>query len=204
MKTIKERYCSSIIINKSEFISILLPLHTILDAREILDEIKKEYPKATHYCYGYVFDGFNKSSDDGEPSKTAGKPILEMILKHDLNRVILVVVRYFGGIKLGAGGLTRAYIESACSVIDKATIYQVQDCEIYKIEVDYGMCNAVKRYLEEINANIISIDYDDNVVFLFSIMNLNKDEINDFFNGKLVLTYTGNQEYLIKESEVKK
>ena len=98
MKTVVEKYVSRLIINKSEFISIIYPLKDKNDVKDILIQVKKEYPKANHYCYGYVYDLINKSNDDGEPSSTAGKPILEMILKHQLNRALIVVVRlvYYG------------------------------------------------------------------------------------------------------------
>ena len=117
MKTINQTFTNEIIIEKSKFIGIIKPLNNKDDVKNILNEIKKEYPKATHYCYGYIVNGLQKSNDDGEPSSTAGKPILETLLKNDLFNVILIVVRYFGGIKLGAGGLTRAYVDSASQTI---------------------------------------------------------------------------------------
>ena len=113
MKTVKKEVTNEIIINKSKFITIIIPLTTIEQIDDILKNIKNKYKDATHYCYGYVINGKEKMSDDGEPSGTAGMPILNVIKKHDLTNVICIVVRYFGGIKLGAGGLTRAYSNSA-------------------------------------------------------------------------------------------
>ena len=88
MKTINQTFTNEIIIEKSKFIGIIKPLNNKDDVKNILNEIKKEYPKATHYCYGYIVNGLQKSNDDGEPSSTAGKPILETLLKNDLFNVI--------------------------------------------------------------------------------------------------------------------
>ena len=89
---------------------------------KILDKVKEEYPNATHYCFGYVIDNDIRSSDDGEPSKTAGIPILNQITSNNLNYVLIIVVRYFGGIKLGAGPLTRTYAKVARDVINTFNI----------------------------------------------------------------------------------
>lgn len=110
-----------LVINKSKFISYKFDLHSLEDVKAFLNDLKKEHKKATHICYAYVFSGdvvSEKCSDDGEPSGTAGYPILNVIKKKGLKNVMVVVVRYFGGIKLGAGGLTRAYTKSAALVLN--------------------------------------------------------------------------------------
>ena len=110
-----------IIINKSRFISIRYELNTLEDVDNILSALKKEHKKATHICYAYVYNRDcvrEKCSDDGEPNGTAGYPILNVIKKKGLNNILVVVIRYFGGIKLGAGGLTRAYTKSAAEVLN--------------------------------------------------------------------------------------
>ncbi|HHY96983.1 MAG TPA: YigZ family protein, partial [Acholeplasma sp.] len=104
---------NEIVIERSEFITILTPINSLDEMSEILKQIKKQYPKATHYCTAYVFKDTQGSNDDGEPSGTAGVPILEMLNQFQVKNVFAVVVRYFGGIKLGAGGLIRAYAKSA-------------------------------------------------------------------------------------------
>nr|WIF88677.1 YigZ family protein [Acholeplasma laidlawii] len=111
-----------IIIDKSDFIAILTPIDSILDMPEILKSIKKTYPKATHYCTAYVFENSQGSNDDGEPSGTAGVPMLEVLNKNNLHNCFAVVVRYFGGIKLGAGGLIRAYDKSISQALIDAPI----------------------------------------------------------------------------------
>lgn len=103
-------------IKKSKFISYSFKVETLEEVKHILEEIKSKNKKATHVCYAYVISGTEflaKAFDDGEPSGTAGKPILSVIQKQNLTNVLVVVVRYFGGIKLGAGGLVRAYSKAA-------------------------------------------------------------------------------------------
>ena len=107
-------------INKSRFIAYKLNLTSIEDVKPFLENLKKEHKKARHVCFAYVFNKdivSEKCSDDGEPGGTAGYPILNVIKKKNLTNVLVAVVRYFGGIKLGAGGLTRAYTKSAAGVL---------------------------------------------------------------------------------------
>lgn len=106
--------------NKSKFISILLPLQNKDDFKEKLIWCQKKYPLATHYCYAMRYNGYEKASDDNEPKGTAGKPILKILQIKNIDKVILVVVRYFGGKKLGASKLLRAYVKSAALVVEKA------------------------------------------------------------------------------------
>lgn len=110
-----------IIINKSRFLAYKYDLQNLADVKIIIADLKKEHKKATHICYAYVYNKgcvSEKACDDGEPNGTAGYPILNVIKKKNLTNTLVVVVRYFGGIKLGAGGLTRAYTKSASSVLN--------------------------------------------------------------------------------------
>ena len=109
MKTIKENTNNKIIINKSEFICDLIKVYDIEEVKKELEQIKSKYKDANHYCYAYIIDDNKKSSDDGEPGGTAGVPIMESLNSQNLNYILCIVTRYFGGIKLGAGGLIRAY-----------------------------------------------------------------------------------------------
>lgn len=107
-------------INKSKFLAYRLELSSLDEVKPFLEKLKKEHKKARHFCYAYVFnrDGvYEKCNDDGEPSGTAGYPILNVIKKKNLTNTLVVVVRYFGGIKLGAGGLTRAYTKACAGVL---------------------------------------------------------------------------------------
>ncbi len=104
---------NEIIIKKSKFIAYLYEINEINCIKDIINNLKIEHKKATHICYAYKLDNNVKYYDDGEPNGTAGKPIYNIIEKKNLNNVLIVVIRYFGGIKLGAGGLFRAYSNSA-------------------------------------------------------------------------------------------
>lgn len=104
---------------KSRFISLLFPLTSVDDFKPLLERVKKEYPKAKHYVYAYRVDTCSKSNDDREPKGTAGRPLLELLHKKDLNNVALIVVRYYGGVNLGASRLLRTYLQAGIDVINK-------------------------------------------------------------------------------------
>ena len=108
-------------INKSRFLAYKLDLNSVEEVKPFIEKLKKEHKKARHFCYAYVFNKdivSEKCSDDGEPGGTAGYPILNVIKKKNLTNILVVVVRYFGGIKLGAGGLTRAYTKCCAGVLE--------------------------------------------------------------------------------------
>lgn len=198
MKQIKEKYINEIDIQKSKFIAVILPIYDKNEVKNEIDNLKKVYPKATHYCYGYIINGIQKSNDDGEPSSTAGKPILENLIINQLNNVLLVVIRYFGGIKLGAGGLTRAYVDSSSKVIQKATFYQETQVDIYQIKCSYNQINILKNYLFEIGAQILKTEYNEDVDFYISINNFNENEFINFMQGKIKITFIESKIELIK------
>ena len=198
MKHIKEKYINEIDIQKSKFIAVILPIYDKNSVKNEIDNLKKNYPKATHYCYGYIINGIQKSNDDGEPSSTAGKPILENLIINQLNNVLLVVIRYFGGIKLGAGGLTRAYVDSSSKVIQKATFYQETQVDIYQIKCSYNQINILKNYLFEIGAQILKTEYNEDVDFYISINKFNENELINFMQGKIKITFIESKIELIK------
>lgn len=115
---------NEIIIKKSRFITKLYYIEDVNKVNDIINELKKEYKKCTHICYSYIIGPNAKAVDDGEPSGTAGKPILNVLQKKDMTNVLCVVIRYFGGIKLGAGGLVRAYTKSASEAIKLVNLTQ--------------------------------------------------------------------------------
>lgn len=119
MKTVIKEITNEIVINKSRFIAVITSIKEKEDLNSILNNLKERYKDATHYCYAYIIDNYQKASDDGEPQKTAGMPILNCLVKNNLTDVLCVVIRYFGGIKLGAGGLVRAYSNAVKEVITK-------------------------------------------------------------------------------------
>ena len=122
MLLITERYQAVIEEMKSKFIAIAFPISSVEEFKQELKLIEKEHHKARHVVYAYRLDNTYKSTDDGEPKGTAGRPLLELLLKKDVNNIALVVVRYFGGTKLGAGKLLRTYLSSGVEVLKKAGI----------------------------------------------------------------------------------
>ncbi len=127
-----------------------------------LDELRKKYYDATHHCYAYVL-GFDKSAyrfnDDGEPSGTAGRPIYGQILSADLTNILIVVIRYYGGTKLGVPGLIHAYKTSAAEALQNATIVSKIVKEVYKIEYPYEGMNDVMKIIKDENLEVINNDF---------------------------------------------
>lgn len=120
----------SITIKKSEFIALLYRVSSEEEAKEIIKQVRKEHPKARHVCSAMILGGENpvqRSNDDGEPAGTAGLPILEVLRKREMENVLAIVVRYFGGILLGAGGLIRAYVESVSECLDLAELTETKE-----------------------------------------------------------------------------
>ena len=130
MHTIKENIINEIVIQKSRFITCLYKINNKDEVNKHLDKIKDDYPFATHYCYAYRLDNIEKCSDDGEPKGTAGTPILHVLQMNNLTNILCVVIRYFGGIKLGAGGLVRAYTNSFVKALGK---YSFTFCSSFSI-----------------------------------------------------------------------
>lgn len=144
MRTILERCETTLIRDRSSFIGIVLHATSKSLVEQYLKEIRKEYPKAKHYCYAYIIDNEKKCSDDGEPAKTAGRPLLELLEKKELNEVLLVVVRYFGGVLLGASRLMSTYLESGVQTINSADISLIENKYIYHMELSYSEFEELK------------------------------------------------------------
>ena len=172
LKTIKENTISKYEINKSTFICCLYKINSTDEVKTYLEEAKNNFKDATHYTYAYIIDEARKSSDDGEPGGTAGVPIMEVLLKHELNYVLCIVIRYFGGIKLGTGGLVRAYRKSACIGIDNSTLLNLVDG--YKIEITASY--EEQKNIEKLIKNYtFSKTYTDIVKYE---LNIKQDDIN--------------------------
>ena len=140
MRKIKEIIENTIIIDKSEFITTIYPVDTLEEVNQLLQAARKKYYDATHNCYAYIIDNGNiqKCSDDGEPSKTAGYPMLDVLKKKDLTNVLAITTRYFGGIKLGAGGLIRAYSSSVSTALKDALLYTSKLLFLYEVKMPYS------------------------------------------------------------------
>lgn len=149
MQTIAKNVKNEIIIKKSRFITLLFKVNSIDDIDEYLSIAKKEYKDANHYCYAYIINNYSKCSDDKEPSKTAGVPILNVLMKNDLTNILAIVVRYFGGIKLGAGPLTRAYSSSVSSALKETNIIDNIIYKTFEFDIDYENNNKIMNVLEK-------------------------------------------------------
>lgn len=138
----------------SKFLAFAYPIATEAEAKARLDELRKQYFDARHHCYAYIL-GADKAAyrinDDGEPSSTAGKPIYGQLLSHDLTNIIIVVVRYFGGIKLGVPGLINAYRTATKDAIDNAIIIERNITEVYNLQFTYEQMNSVMKILKDNN-----------------------------------------------------
>ena len=170
------------IIKYSKFISLIFRVYSKEEVNKILNEIKKEYQNATHYCYGYVIDNDIKSSDDGEPSKTAGIPILNQILNNHLNYTLIIVIRYFGGVKLGAGPLTRAYAKVARNVINKNNIVTLEKGYNININFNYNDIKDVEYILG--NSKIINKTFDNDIIYNVYV---NNETLNKLSKYKIII-----------------
>ena len=165
-----------IVIQNSRFIGILIPFEGVLKAH--LDRIKKTYPRATHYCYAFTYQKEQGMHDDGEPNKTAGFPILKKLEKYHLQNTLLIVVRYFGGIKLGTGGLMRAYQKTAEETILKAHLLPIKEGYKVQVEVTYDNLKQLEYLLKE--EQIIDKKFQEKVLVTAYITKEKKTELENF------------------------
>lgn len=181
LKTIKENTSSEIVEKKSKFIANLFYVQSQEEAEEKIKEIRKKYHDARHNCYAYSImtkDGIiNKMSDDGEPSGTAGNPMLNIILKKELINVLVIVTRYFGGILLGTGGLVRAYSDATLEAIEKAEFVIEQIGYELEIIINYQDFEKIEYYCEKNKLSIINIEYGEKIKCNIEVTKEEKDKI---------------------------
>lgn len=191
-KTILEKELSAEIVEKkSRFIATLFYVNSVEEAEEKIKIIKKRYYDAKHNCFAYIVNDdkvfIKKSSDDGEPSGTAGAPMVEILEKHGLANLLIVVTRYFGGILLGTGGLVRAYSDSLKKALEKATIVELEQGFELDVELDYSNFEKFKYYCSKNNINIINCTYLDNVICKIELNEIEKEKLeNDFYNQNIL------------------
>lgn len=158
MYTINNNSKYELIIKNSKFITLLYKINNEDIVKKILNNVKEIYPDATHYCYAYIIDNQKKSSDDGEPSKTAGLPILKVLENNQLNHILAIVVRYFGGIKLGANGLIRAYSKCTSNALKENTIKELVQGYNINITFHYQDIKKIDYLLKDIKINSKTFD----------------------------------------------
>lgn len=201
--TIEKQVEGIIIEKKSKFIATVIPVESKKQAEEKIKEIKKKYMDARHNCYAYcVLEEENiitKSSDDGEPSGTAGIPILKAITENSLCNVVVVVTRYFGGILLGTGGLQRAYTSAVLEGVKNATILKKQIGYEIEIGINYSDLNYVKYYVEQMGGKILDINYTEKIKIKLEITETGKLEIENQDNtigNKIQKIYKISKKYI--------
>ncbi|MDO4288101.1 MAG: YigZ family protein [Eubacterium sp.] len=170
--TLNEPFETELEIKKSRFIGRVYPVKSEAEADAIIAANKKEHYKATHVCSAWVLNTTperQKASDDGEPSGTAGKPMLEVLKMRELKDVLVVVIRYFGGIKLGAGGLIRAYSGSAAAALDAAQIVKKQLSDILSVTIDYTSYGGLMNVLSAAGYKTAREDFGEKVTLEFEI-----------------------------------
>ncbi len=176
MKTIKDMVINEIMIKNSKFITIIQNIDNE-NINQILKSVKDKYPKATHYCYAYIYNNKKQCSDDNEPSNTAGRPMLNVLEKEQLSNIAAVTIRYFGGIKLGAGGLLRAYTKSVTEVLKKANFITLVEGYKIKICFDYSSEKQINYLLE---GNVLEKDYSQDVTYIALIKKEHLEKLHNF------------------------
>ena len=190
--TVQGRHESEKIIEKSRFITYSAHVESEEQARGFLAEIRKAHTLATHVCYAFIADktgNLQRFSDDGEPQGTAGVPMLEVLKNKKLFEIAVAVVRYFGGVKLGAGGLVRAYSSSVAEHLDGANICVLEVCAEYDIVVDYTGLDGVQKYLSLRGCNPIAVDYGEKVRLKIAVKKSEESAfvagLVDYMQGKI-------------------
>lgn len=193
--TIKDYGEHEIVIQKSRFICYISRATTEEEAQEFIQKIKKQHWNATHNCSAYLIgeqDHIQKANDDGEPSGTAGVPMLEVLKKRGLKDTVVVVTRYFGGIKLGAGGLIRAYGKCTSEGINHVGVVQRKLMRVMQTEIDYTLLGKVENELRNSKYAIKDIHYLENVTFDTYVEEDGKQAFTDWMieltNGKCTIT----------------
>ena len=163
-KQVKKLVTNELVITKSKFITYLFPVSSLEEVKEKLEEFNVQYKDATHICYSYILDvNTFKYYDDGEPSCTAGAPIYQVLNGNDLIYTMCVVIRYFGGTKLGVGGLVKAYSNSCIEALKKAEITNYEMLDTYVVTTSYSNHDKLDYFLRTNNIEIIEKQFDENV-----------------------------------------
>lgn len=185
-KTIRNNEVSEIEEKRSKFIASIFYVETIDEVENAIKQVKKKYYDAKHNCYAYIINEngniLKRFSDDGEPSGTAGSPILNTIEKNNLYNVLIIVTRYFGGILLGTGGLVRAYTEAATKSIEKAGVVEQELGYEIEITITYQDFEKLKYYCNKNNIDITNIEYKENIICKIEVTN---DEMNKLLSDNM-------------------
>ncbi len=192
--TVKQNSTKELIIKKSRFIADIYPLKEEQEAKKIIENVRKKNPNANHVVFAYTV-GLNREiqrmSDNGEPVGTAGKPVLDAITKNNLINVLITVTRYFGGIKLGAGGLIRAYSQSASQTIENAQLATLVNYDRLQLIFDYSLIDKLKYFIEKQKAVVMETNYQTKgqpVILVETSDSKNfQKRLIDLFSGRIIV-----------------
>ncbi len=178
----------------SKFIAYSFAVYSELEVKEKLEEVKKLEHAARHHCYAYILNAdksAQRANDDGEPSSTAGKPILGQILSNDLTNILIVVVRYFGGVKLGVPGLIRSYKTAALDAISNSEIITKTIKEQFAVNFRYPQMNDVMRLVKEYNLEVVNTNFRIECNLIFAVAKSKSEEVAETFrkNHELTIKY---------------
>ncbi|MEY2357617.1 YigZ family protein [Lysinibacillus capsici] len=194
--TVKGYGESEIVISKSRFLTYIERAETEEDAISFIDGIKKLHDNATHNCSAYIIgehDHIQKANDDGEPSGTAGVPMLEVLKKQGLKDTVVVVTRYFGGIKLGGGGLIRAYGKATTEGLTAAQIVERKLHHVMKVAIDYTWLGKVENEIRSSSYSLEEIRYLEGVEIIVSVLKEEEEQfrswITEMTNGQATITF---------------
>lgn len=180
MNTILERNEITLVRDRSSFIGVILHATSVESVKQYLEDIRKQYPKAKHYCYAYIIDGKKKCSDDGEPAKTAGRPLLELLDRKEMDEVLLIVVRYFGGVLLGASRLMSTYLETGVNVLSSADIVTIESKYVYRMSFSYSEFDDFKALAKKLQFSFENVSYEDRI---------NVDVLANEDSGEVLINY---------------
>lgn len=188
--TIVSAVVSELLIKKSRFIGCIQPVPDRATAQAIVAGLRAQHPGAAHVCWALVAGGHSAAVDDGEPSGTAGRPMLEVLRHQDLEGVLAAVVRYYGGIQLGAGGLVRAYTDSVAQALKSATKVPIVNVRTLKCAVPYAFEGMLRREIEAAGGVLQNVQHADQVEFVFSLADTAADalvgRLNEAGQGRII------------------
>lgn len=206
--TIKENSYDEFVEKKSTFITHLVRVTSEEEAREFIQKMKKKHYDATHVCSCYVVGDNNeitRANDDGEPSGTAGAPMLDVLVKNEIKNVCATVIRYFGGTKLGTGGLVRAYGGGVINALKNATLVERKDAPEIRLELDYSLNGKIEYEIEKTNFIVNNLEYTDKIIYTIYVMEEDYDSFQSWIanltNGqfKILSTHEKQLEFDIKD-----
>ena len=174
-RKVKKPHSHILEIKRSRFLAFAHAVNSSQQANDLLQQYRSDYPDARHHCFAFVAGSPDlpstpvQVSDDGEPKGTAGRPIFSVIDAGNWGEILVVVVRYFGGIKLGAGGLTRAYRQVTAELLNQASFLEIKACETFELASPYENLDWITFQLEQLNAEILETQYTEQVVLRIRI-----------------------------------